>query len=168
MALTPLERKRRQLARQREALGLAPDQAASYLRRTFPEYLAKRILELDENLDSLGVAIKGSSILHDEEQSFESEGLGRVRMTALERAEGLAGVFLDAAQELHNLINRYKLEEIESAIEDAVAGMARLPRDDVDALKGAFAEIEKLKAIRMQLRKTTRRNLPAITAKEAI
>lgn len=80
------------------------------------------------------------------------------------RAERMVGAFLDAATELAQVINVYKLEQVETAINAAVARSANLPRGDVEALKASFAEIDRLKTIRTKLRKPTRHTLPGITA----
>lgn len=158
MALTPAERTRafreRQRAQERAALQ-TPPKSASYLKTPFSEFIGDRTLEFDENLDSLGIRIMGN-FLSEEIQRFPSEFEREEPLNALERAVGLVGVFLDAAKELAELIHLYKLEEVENAINEAIEYSANLPRGDVDALKASFAEIDRLKAIRSELRKPTR------------
>lgn len=157
MAKTPAERTREFRERQRaaeRAARLTPPSGANYSKRSFAEFLGDRPLLLDENLDAFGVQIFGS--LGDEVQVFPSEYIREEPLTSLERAIGLVGVFLDAAKELAHLINVYKLEEVENAINAAVERSANLPRGDVEALKASFAEIDRLKAIRTELRKPTR------------
>jgi hypothetical protein len=170
VALSPADKQRRYRERQRvlaeqrarEALiGFA--ERPSYVEGSFGEYLAGKHLELEENLDALGIVIDGTS-LDEEPQRFRSQVVREEPIDALQRASGLVDVFIDAAKELADKINAFKLQEIERAIEDAIADSAALPRGDVEALKTSFAEIERLKAIRTALRKPTRLTIAAIRA----
>lgn len=122
-----------------------------------------RHLDLEENLDAYGVHISGTD-LGEEVQAFDTEMRWEKQFTSLERARGMMGVFLDAAKELAALINQYKLQEVEAAINAACEVSANLPRGDVEALKKSFAEIERLKGIRTELRRPTRHMLLAVDA----
>ena len=76
-------------------------------------------MELEENLDALGVRIMGLDFLTAEIQQFESEFVREEPVTALERAEGLVGAFIDAARELSTLVNQYKIEEVDRQLPGA-------------------------------------------------
>lgn len=168
MAKSAAERTREYRQRQKEKMRegmLEASKLPDYAKSSFEEFLGKRILELDENLDALGVQVLGSS-LNEKKQEFPSEYKRDEPLTALQRAEGLADVFIDAANELAALINAYKLEEVEKAINDAEVESANLPRGDVEALKASFANIERLKRIQSQLQRPTRHTLASYRAKD--
>lgn len=137
----------------------------NYTITPFEEFVGNRSLEFYENLDAFGVEIMGSE-LNEATQEFRSEFQRDEPLTALQRAEGLADVFIDAATELAALINAYKLEEVATAISNAEVRSANLPRGDVEALKASFAEIERLKAIQSQLRRPTRHTMATFRAKQ--
>lgn len=167
MAKSSAERTReyrdRMKAKQREAQR-EPIPAPAYVQTPFHAFMEGRHLELEESLDAYGIHISGTN-LGQEVQEFETEAPWEHTFTSLERARAMMGVMLDAAKELAALINEYKLQEIEAAIDAAHEVSADLPRGDVDALKKSFAEIERLKAIRSELRKPTRHTLLSVDAK---
>src|SRR4051812_48041638 len=120
MALSNAEHQRRFRERKKKQREAAPDLSDAIISRPFSEFIGRdRILELDENLDSLGIRIMGSDFLTAEIQQFESEFIREKPLTALERAEALVGTFIDAANELSTLINQYKLEEIDRQLPTA-------------------------------------------------
>jgi hypothetical protein len=171
MRKTPAEYQRAYRQRQKAAkeqqrkeqlLRRSPDAVDEYLKRPFSGFVRNRILMFDETLDSLGVGFrKGTALGESNRQRFWSEGDQANRtMTSLERAEGLAGVFLDAARELHELINAYKLEEIEARI----AEMERAVEVD-PALKKLM--LSRLHDTRMALKREFRRSFPEISVKGA-
>ncbi len=167
MAKTPAERTRehreRMKAKHRANL-LQPVPIPAYVQTPFHAFMEGRKLDLEENLDAYGIHISGTD-LAEEFQKFETEASWDKPFASLERARGMMGVMLDAAKELAALINEYKLQEIEVAIDAAHEISASLPRGDVEALKKSFAEIERLKAIRFVLRKPTRHVLLSVDAK---
>ncbi len=167
MAKTSAERVRDYRNRQKEAAREALLQrvpSPEYVNTPFHVFMDGRHLDLEENLDAYGIQISGTD-LGEEMQKFTTEAPWEKQFTALERAMGMRGVFLDAAKELSALINEYKLQEIEAAIDAACKLSADLPRGDVEALKKSFAEIERLKGIQSELRKPTRHTLLAVDAK---
>ena len=167
MAKTSAERTREyrdRIKRQQRESALQPIPAPAYVQTPFHAFMDGRHLELDENLDAYGIHISGSD-LSEEVQTFETEAPWERPFTSLERARGMMGVMLDGAKELAALINEYKLQEIEAAIDAAHEISADLPRGDVEALKKSFAEIERLKAIKSELRKPTRHTLLSVDAK---
>lgn len=167
MALTNAEKVRayreRKKARARRQVTTVSE-TPTYLRRPFSEFIAGKSLLLDENLDAFGVQIAGTGF-DEEAQEFETQHVRDEPLNSLQRATALVSVFIEAAGELATLINQYKLDEIERAIDDAVEASANLPRGDVDALKASFVEIDRLKAIRTELRTPKRFTFPAITVK---
>nr|WP_298096402.1 hypothetical protein [uncultured Shinella sp.] len=166
MAKTSAERVKEFRDRQKKAARkalLEPVPTPKYVVTPFHAYMDGRHLDLEENLDAYGVHISGTD-LGEEVQKFDTEAPWEKQFSSLERARGMMGVFLDAAKELAALINQYKLQEVEAAIDAACEVSANLPRGDVEALKKSFAEIERLKGIRTELRKPTRHTLLAVDA----
>lgn len=158
------EHRQRQKQKMREGM-LEPSRMPDYAVNRFEQFVGNRLLEFYENLDAFGVDILGTE-LNEAKQEFRTEFERDEPLTALQRAKGMADVFIDAATELAALINAYKLEEIETAIKDAEIRSANLPRGDVEALKASFANIERLKAIQAQLQRPTRHTLASYRAKD--
>lgn len=167
MAKSSVERMReyreRMKAKERETR-LEPIPAPAYVQTPFNAFMEGRHVDFEENLDAYGIHISGTD-LGEEIQKFETEAPWEHTFTSIERARGMMSVMLDAAKEIAALINEYKLQEIDVAIDAAHEVSASLPRGDVDALKKSFAEIERLKAIRSELRKPTRHTLLSVDAK---
>lgn len=165
---TSAERMRKHRERLREeerqaALGLSPV-AMNYAKDPFSAFMKDRHLDLYENLDAFGVFVDGTHFDEDPQQ-FRTQAAPDKPIDALQRATALVEIFIEAAGELATTINEFKLAEIERAIENAFAASAKLPRDDVEALKASFAEIDRLKAIRTGLRTPKRHTIPATTTK---
>jgi hypothetical protein len=168
MVLTPAEKQKRYRERQKAAelaAAKATPTKPGYLKRSFSEFVGDRDFPFEASLDAYGVHISGPDFLRTEIQKFKSEYERDEPVTALERAVGILGACLDAAEELSVLINQYKLAEIGRAIDEAIEASANLPRGDVEALKASFAEINRLKAIQTQLRAPTRFVFPSIQVK---
>lgn len=160
------EFRQRQKAAARQA-SKAVSAMPAYLKRPFSEsFNHDRIFELDENLDAFGIQIAGTDFLTVEPQVFPTQADHGGRVTSLQRAMGLVGTFLDAAQELSKLINAYKLEEVARAIDDAMQESANLPRGDVAAMEASITAIEALRRIRADLETPTRVTLPSVRARE--
>ena len=167
MAMTEAERKRLSRERQRQARRAAireTTKAPRYLASSFADHMRERELDLFENLDAFGVFILGT-LFDDDQQNFPSQVAREEPLTALERAVGIVDVLIDAARELAEQINSYKLTEVERAIDAAVQANAELPRGDVEALRQSLAEIDRLKAIRSELRTPTRQTVAAIRSR---
>jgi len=173
MALSNAEKVRRYRERQKAAQRTASDLTHPHIAAPF--YLAAQVdpnwsdVELAFDLmgiepptfeDDGGPHSSGSGGLDDEE-AYEN-----VPANSLGRAEVMVGSLLDAATALSLIINRFKLAEIEKAIEASTSAEDKLDRDDVAGLKAAWAETERLKALRTELRKQVRRLFPAIHVKE--
>lgn len=157
------ETRERQKARARAAI-TAVAAPGSYIKGSFGEFVGDKHLDLYENLDAFGVFVAGSA-LDENVQEFETQLARDEPLTPLQRAEGIVDAFIDGARELSELINEFKLQEIERAIDAAIEASANLARGDVAAVKAAFAEIERLKAIRSDLQKSTRHVMPTIRAR---
>jgi|GEM_PF-5034080 len=170
MAMSAAERKRNERARRKAAIKEAQLKAAEpleYLKGSFSEYVGDRSLMFDESLDAFGARVIGSQ-LNEEIQDFDTEFARDEPLSSLQRAIGLAAVFIDAASEIADLINSYKLEEVGRAIEEAVTESANLPRGDVDAHKASLEKIERLKGIQSELQKPTRHTIAATQTKEEL
>lgn len=154
------QRLAKEQARKEEIQKRTPDLVDDYLKRPFSRFLGDRILMFDETLDSLGLGFRdGTSLAETNRQRFWSDGTNGYRnMTSLERAEGLAGVFLDAAHELHDLINEYKLAELDARIAETRRDLEADP-----ALKDLA--VARLKDIRAALSREFRRRFPEIRVK---
>jgi hypothetical protein len=167
MPISDAERKRASRARQKAAqrAGLkTPPANPTYVAGSFAAFMKDRDLALHENLDAFGACLTGSGLDQDR-QAFPSQVTRDAPLTSLERAIGLVDVLIDAARELADEVNAYKLAEIDARIIEAVENSANLPRGDVAALKAALARIEALKMIRADLTKPTRHLVAAIRAK---
>ncbi|MAS04816.1 MAG: hypothetical protein CL534_09035 [Ahrensia sp.] len=168
--MTDAERKRKARARQKAAIKEAQLQVAQspdYLQGSFSEFVGDRMFEFEENLDAFGARVIGSE-LNAEVQDFDTQFSRDEPLTSLQRAIGLVDVFIDAATEIAGVINAYKLEEANRAIEAAVTESANLPRGDTDALKASLKKIDRLKGIQSELQKPTRHTIPAIRTKEEL
>ncbi|MER9920919.1 MULTISPECIES: hypothetical protein [unclassified Mesorhizobium] len=168
MVLTPAEKQKRYRERLKAAeiaAAKATPTKPSYLKRPFSDFVGDRDFPFDASLDAYGVHISGPDFLRTEIQKFKSEYDRDEPVTALERAIGILGACLDAADELSVLINQYKLAEIGRAIDDALEVSANLPRGDVEALRESFAEIDRLKLIQTQLRVPARYAFPSTQVK---
>ncbi|MCR5857965.1 hypothetical protein [Mesorhizobium sp. J428] len=165
MVLTPAEKRRyrERLAERAKREKLKASPAASLISGSFSEFMGYRTFELDQNLDAFGIKIVGN-FLDEEVQRFDGQKEWDPPLTALQRAEALVDVFIDAARDLAQVVNAFKLEEISAAIGKAIDRNANLPRSDVDALKQAIDEIDRLKLIKAQLEKPTRHTVLAIRA----
>lgn len=167
MAMSSAEKMRALRTRrkaEREDARRRPPKSATYIKGKFSEFVGNRTLDLHENLDAFGAFIAGSG-LDEEHQTFASQVGREAPLTSLERAHGLQGAFLDAAKEIAELINAFKLAEIEQAIEGALEHREALPKGDVVALKAALAEIERLMSIRSELRRPTRHSMASVAAR---
>lgn len=159
MAKSAAEYQRAYRERLKARRELAPDQSFDLVRRPLAEFMDGATLLFDESLDSLGVHIDGR--LGDDVQTFRSDGLGPLSMPGLKRLESLAGAFLDAAMELHVLINAYKSQEARDRL-------AELGDEDIRSSEKrhrALASAVRLDAILAALSKSTRRDFPAIEVK---
>lgn len=163
MVISEAERKRLYRQKQREierATIKETKKIPEYLSRPFSEFFKEREFYMfEENLDAFGIQITGADILATEPQIFYSEYTHEAPVSSLQRAVGMVETLIDSAKELAELINAYKIQELEKAIPRALETNMKLPRDDIEALKKSISEIDKLKAIQADLRKPTRHTM---------
>lgn len=179
MALTPAEKQKRYRERRKERAKSAPDltpikqDAFAALFKTIEEWpAAKRLPDdlgeiahqlsfLGETLASIGYALPDFSKEYDPEW-HEFGGWGTPDRGALGKAERMVGAFIDSAQALAEIINTFKLREIEAAKAEIAARDLSTP----EAKRQAIADGVRLDKIERRLRKEYRRSFPAIDVKE--
>lgn len=152
MVKTPAEYQRayreRLRAQEKQAVGAA-DHA---FKEPFHEYMADHWLDVTTYLEWIGVEdIPDFAGDGDNDPQWNAETDGPYR-GALGRAERMVGFFLDAASDLADHINDYKLKEIDSRIAELEAA----DLSDPDARKQALAESVRLTKYRDQLQKKVR------------
>jgi hypothetical protein len=111
MAKAPGEYQKTYRQRQKEKLRLEDDASLQFLRRPIGDYVDEASLDFMGRLDAFGVSVAATDWAELMQRFQTSEG--EATMTALQRFEGLAGAFQDAAVELHTFINSYKIREVE-------------------------------------------------------
>ena len=125
MALTPAEKQKAYRERQKERLKSAPDAARSFIVNNFAAFLERadpqELIFIDDTLDSIGLEI-GTPLTTDVDPGWreEWEDFGSQNLGALSRAERMVGGFLDMARVLAELINQFKLREIETALQKQI------------------------------------------------
>lgn len=157
MALSPTEKQRRYRASLKKKQEQAPDLAGSYLKGSIADRYGHSF-DFEDPLEGLGY----QNLAHfgDETPTYDP-GEATISWSgspALERLTRLAGVFLDAARELHEFINAYKVDELNARIAELEADTATAP--EIKALA-----IERLTDIRARLQKEFRRSYPEIAVK---
>lgn len=166
MALTPTEKQRRYREALKKKQEAAPDQSSGYLRRTFSDFLARED-ETDQQVyssiiaadfDAIGMQLPSLS----EETDPEFERIyGEEARGAIGKAEVMVSVFRGAARMLAELVNRYKLEEIDARL----AEIEGADLSDPATKKQAFADIVRLTEIRKRLDKEVRHSFREIRVK---
>lgn len=171
MALTQTEKQRRYraaLKRKREA---APDQAAPYLRRTFAQFLVDQgddrgdpphRDQIGAQLSEIGIELPDfageDEINHVSGEIFQGpNGL----TGSIGKAELMAHAFRVSAQQLSQLINRYKLQEIEARLEE----IERADLSDPVTKKKALNDVARLRELRRRLDKEVRHSFREIAVK---
>ena len=159
MAMTPLERKRRSLARKAERARLAGDPSDAIVAVKFYQYLSQDgnwESEVLYHLEWAGIKTDALPVFeNDDDPDHDPANDGPYR-GSIGRAERMVGMFLDAASGLAAIINRYKRQEIDQAIARIEASDLADPATKKKALK----EIVRLNKIRDQLDKQVRRTIP--------
>jgi hypothetical protein len=168
MALSPSEKQKRyrerqkaakEAARKRELFApQADDPTATFWRAPINELVHG--FDFEEALDALGYENLGS--FHHPAPTYSSgASVSLSGQPALERFTGLAEVFLDAARELHQFVNAYKVAEIEARIKE----LEQAPGTDPAIKELAIA---RLKDIRAALNREFRRSFPEISVKGTV
>jgi hypothetical protein len=138
MALTPAEKQKAYRERQKLALETAPDVSRSDLQRPFNEFYAEQDgrHSFVMDLDAVGVEVHGdlANPVQDYRTMWTPDMLDADLKTPIGRATEMARMFLQAARELSQIINAYKLAEIDARL---VEIRKRLDKD----IRHTFREI---------------------------
>lgn len=172
MALSAAEKQKRYRERQKLARETGPDLSLTFVKGKLGDFRSSQSqpgygdrFEFIENLVPFGIQLDPS--LFDERHIYDVDDLvgpenslsGR---PLLERMEGLAAIFLDAASELCRTINEFKLGEIDARI----AEIERADLSDPQAKAQALQDIVALQAIKSRLEgRTFRRAFAEISVK---
>ena len=165
MAMTPAERKQKQIERDRAALREMPDSTYPFLTIPFYQWIEDTDWEGAEH--DINAAGMNMPVLQDDggPESFD----GEVERGASEdwhpyagyqgsigRAESIVDYMLSALSQMTVAINSYKAEQIGARI----AELERSDLSDPEAKKQALADIVRLTKMRDHLDKTVRVSLP--------
>lgn len=157
------DRKRRQRQRQREENKRRPlllDVAHPHIRGSFAEFLGDRSLMLFETLDWAGIKIVGDPATEDHADIYPDregwEELFEVPLNSLNRTTVMIGALLDAARELADLVNEFKLAELDHRVAEATARSA------------TEREIEALHQIKKRYRRSVQPRLPVYWVQERL
>jgi hypothetical protein len=171
MALSPAERQQRRRDKLKTQRKIAPDAADSILGGSFAAFLQKErdraadLSFIDETLDSVGMHLPANLETEaDPEWEEWGEGWGTPNRGALGRAERMVDALIDSAKTLAELIQRFKLQEIDAALERLSRRKLATPADR----KKAFQEHKRLSAIRDRLTKEVRHSFPQHVVKGEI
>ncbi len=157
MAKTAAEIQKAYRQRKKAALSRAQDQSMEFADRSVAEYHSGSPFGFEESFDAFGVPLHTLSWL-DPVQRFYSDGVGDKTMSAIERLEGLAGCFHDAAIELATFINGYKVAEAERVRSELVGAKYETPAEQ----RAAIDKIARIDAVIKSLSRRQRVNLPVI------
>jgi hypothetical protein len=164
MAMTPAERKRKQVERERAYLRELPDSTYPFLKTPF--YRWTDSTDWDNAEHDINAAGMSMPVLADEKgpRSFDGEV---ERGTSddwhpyagyegsIGQAESMVDYLLDALSQMTAAINIYKLEELSNRI----AELEQADLSDPEAKKQALADIVRLTKMKEQLGKTVRVSL---------
>lgn len=165
MALSQSEKQKRYRQRLKEKQRVAADLATAFLSTRFVDFLAddraqQDLRFVDEMLDCVGLNMR-TPLEQDVDPDWREEW-GTPNRGALGRAERMAEVLIDIAKALAELINRYKLAEVEAALAD----LENEKLGTKEAKKAAFEKAALLTAIRARLTREVRHGFRPITVKE--
>jgi hypothetical protein len=169
MAKSAAQRKREQLEREAAIFRRTEDATHSVVEQPFFQFLQQ-----DGNWSSVQMALDLAGI---EAPDFEDDrnpasvsgqiedldpATYALHPGSIGRAEVMFHGLLDAATELAAIINRYKTEGLDAAIEKLRSGK----HETVEAQQAAIDEVLRLTRLRDQLSKQFRRSFPVIEAKD--
>lgn len=153
MALTAAERQQRRRQNLKEARKTAPDISAQFLSSSFSQFLEQEGLGLSfigETLDSVG--LDTNTPLDADVDAGWREDWGTPNRGSLGRAERMVDGLIDIARTLAELINEFKVREIDAAI----AKLESAKPTSKAAHKQALDDAVRLHAIRASLSKQVR------------
>lgn len=168
MALTPAQRKQKQIQREQDALKVLPDSSYPHLSTPFFEYLQD-----DGNWSSVELAFEMIGFVPPQfdddrgpaEFAFDhcfvtdddKEAAFAGRKGSIGRAEVMIDLLLYAASEFAMILNRYKLREIEARLKAIQSQELESEPERI----AAFEEVVRIEKIRGALEKNVRRTFPA-------
>jgi hypothetical protein len=173
MAMTALERKHKQLERQRAKLKAAPEVTTEYLRQPFSEWLKES--DFYNPTGDFMTALEWAGInpdhipviLNDIDPIFDPKSPEYPPMEdeqdrgAIGRAERMSGSLRDAATALARAINTYKRSEINARIKE----LQEADLSDPEDRKKALGDIVRLTQILDRLNKEVRHAFPVTEVK---
>ena len=157
MALTPAEHQRRYRERLKAKKQAAPDLSANVAKRSFVDFLkedeeARFVLNfMGETLGSVGLDYLDFE--RDEDPEWDPDW-GVPNTGALGKATRMVDAFIDCADHFADVINKFKLAEVDAAI-------AALQSGD----KSSLAEAVRLSRVKARLQKEIRRSFKPVTVK---
>ncbi|WP_336802168.1 hypothetical protein [Kaistia sp. MMO-174] len=171
MALTALQRKQRQIERQREQERLQPDSTYPFLQEPFFEWLKRTEGYGDWDSGTFHLDASRITIPGFDDDSGPCSADGEVELVwkdspeeshyagfegSIGRAECLVDDLLAAASSFALVINSYKREKLKARI----AEIEQADLSDLAVKKGALADIVRLQKMLDQLDKQVRRTFP--------
>ncbi len=172
MRKTAAEYQKEYRARKKAAKNSAPDISRGFVQRPISDFRSNLFspgldrFEFIENFVPFGLQFPEG--FFDEKHTYDVDDLvgAELRFSGrplLERLEGLAGAFLDAAMELHQTINEFKLAEIDARISE----IENADLSEPEARAKALRDIVALQEVKSQLDgKSFRRSFAEIAVKD--
>jgi hypothetical protein len=156
MAKTAAEYQKAYRERKKANVEKSVDQSLKFIRKPLSDYLGEAGFDFEGSLHWYGVDLSTSNWV----EAYERVALdgGREAITPLERLEGLAAGFHDAAVELATFINAYKTEEARSMREELLGTRYETP----EAQRAALEKIKQIDAVIEALSRRHRLLLPVI------
>jgi len=155
MAKSAAEYQKAYRERKKAKQEVSRDESLDFLRTPIADYQGDTTFMFEGSLDAFGVSLPTREWV-EPIQTFDTWGEGEKTMSALERLEGIAGGFHDAAQELYAFINRYKISEAQRAREELAGAKYETPA----AQKAAIAKISRIDEVIRSLSRRQRVYLP--------
>lgn len=165
MAMTPAERKQKQMERDRAALREQPDSTYPFLTTPFYQWIEGTDWEAAEHdINAAGMNLplladdNGPKSVDGEVERGASEDWHPYAgyQGSIGRAESMVDYMLSALSQMTAAINNYKAEQIAARISE----LERSDLSDPAAAKQALADIVRLTKMQEQLEKTVRISLP--------
>jgi hypothetical protein len=172
MALSPAEKQKAYRERQKKEQQSIEDSSYRYLKTPFYE-----CAEEDPNWSSVTLAFEMLGMEPPEfaddrgpeafafDHCFSTDAQKQEVFAAhpgsIGRADAMVGILLDAASELADIVQKFKLRELDARLRE----IEKMDLSDADARKRALDEVAHIEKIKDALGKKTRRPLPQWEAK---
>lgn len=165
MAMTPTERKRKQVERERAYLRALPDSTYPFLKTPFHRWASGT--DWDNAEHDINAAGMDMPVLTDEKGPRSKDGEVEAGASddwhpyagyegSIGQAESMVDYLLDALSQMTTAINIYKMEELS----DRIAELEQADLSDPEAKKQALADIVRLTKMKEHLSKSVRVSLP--------